>query len=67
MHFHTYVYVCRNVCYTQWPPMSNKYILMEMYLKYMYNTTKMLNKVPGSGKWVMSFKVFISDRSISAE
>lgn len=38
-----------------------------MHMKHMYNTTKMLNKVPGSGKLVPSFKVFTSERNGSAE
>lgn len=52
--------------YTPWQPISNKYILIEMCMKHICSTTKMLNKVPGSGKWVTSFKVFTSDRNGSA-
>lgn len=68
----TFSYVCLYLqecvyIYTPWQPMSNKYILIEMYMKYMYNKTKMMNKVPGSGKWVTSFKVFTSDRNDSAQ
>lgn len=59
----TYIYACifiglsvsaRKCIYIPWQPcQTDTFYILEMYIKYMYNTTEMVNKIPGSGRWVI--------------